>query len=146
MSLNWILIAQNTPRAYNRLIGETAATQRIVAKAPTKEPFAYVADDKFFHERDLYDFFDEQNLSISIVPTAEGFSYRVYNEDGEVVLDKVPSDVSAVLVDGEEEPAKKKAGRFKKADATVTAGVFHATRRDAEQFAFEDTFALLEEK
>jgi hypothetical protein len=150
MALNWLLIAQNSPRGYNRLIGETAATQRLIIKAPTKEPVIYLSDNKYFHERDLYDFFDEQKIYISIVSTVEGFSYRLYDEAGEIVLDKVPATATPVQPEGgtEEEPAKKKAGRFKKADAPTTsgAGVFHPTRREAEQFAFEDAFALLEEK
>lgn len=147
MNLNWISISQNTPRGYNRLIGETGATQRIVVKAPTKEPFVYLSDNKFFHERDLYEFFDEQKLFVSIVPAAEGFSYRIYGHSGELLLDKVPCSVSAPTPDvsEEEEQVKKKSNRFKKAE-TAVVGAYHALRRDAEQYAFEDAFALLEER
>lgn len=148
MNLNWISISQNTPRGYNRLIGETGATQRIVIKAPTKEPFVYLSDSKFFHERDLYEFFDEQKLFISIVPSAEGFSYRIYGTSGELLSDKVPfnvSEPSAPVIEGEEEPVKKKSNRFKKSESAVV-GAYHALRRDAEQYAFEDAFALLEER
>lgn len=148
MDLNWLSISQNTPRGYNRLIGETGATQRLIIKAHTKEPLIYVSNDKFFHERDLYDFFDEQKLFISIQPAAEGFSHRIYDEFGEIIVDKVPSTVSSLPIDDEnkEEPVKKKGGRFKKTDTGTSTGLYHETRRKAEQFAFEDAFALLEDK
>lgn len=154
MKINWLLIAETYPKSYNRLIGETAATQRLIHSQATKKPHIYVSNDKYFHERDLYDFFDEQNVFVSIIPTSDGFSYMIFDNTGTIILDKTgnSNDNSAFVASDIEfedgtEPVKKKGGKFKKQIMPVTdAAIHHETRRDAEGFAFEDAFSILEEK
>ena len=149
MKINWSLIAQTYPKSYNQLIGETAATQRLIASAVTKTPHVYTSNNKYFHERDLYDFFDEQNVFVSIVPTPNGFTYMIFDGIGTVLLDKANNDVNTLEESEEEiiEPVKKKGGKFKKHVTPVSGGgVYHETRRDAEGFAFEDAFSILEDK
>lgn len=87
--MNWKEISEKYSLAYNRLVGETAEDQSYVCEGWTGDPLYRIDDDEEtqFNIRDLYDFFDEQDMDCFVLNIGDDrFGYKIRDARNGITL------------------------------------------------------------
>lgn len=122
--MNWQVIQTDYPQAYNRLIMGENDEQRWVTSAEDGAPVEEMEMREAFTLRDLYDFFDEEQIYVSINPDYQApAQFRAY-----------------LITDGTQH------GLYADSGTPQVSWIKYNSRKDAELHAFALAFELLEKQ